>query len=516
MALVTTEQQLVGTLMCNPKLLLQTDKYQISTKDFEHPLYRVIFWAVDNLAPTATGQLAVHEIEQWIFNSPTCKATYEKYSSSPTLLMDMRETNISSFDMTYLRFKRENLIKDLKKWGYDTTKYYSDETQTPEQIAINDKFSESNAQEILKSIEADFNKLKTNYIAGDSSAVHDIFDGLEAMLEELSESPEVGLPLQGILFNHIVSGAIPGRFYLRSGSSGLGKTRSITADACQLAFPIKYDWNLNTWIQVGNCEKVLVIITEQNFDEIQKMALAYLTGINESKIKKNKCNEKERMILKQAIEVFKIFKENFHIVRMPSPTISMVKQVVREQVLLHDIQYVFYDYIFVCPSLLGEFKGAALRNDEILLMFSDALKQLAVELDVFVMSSTQVNAKADQSGDIRNEAALAGSRAVINKADVGCIMARPTKEELKTLEPIIEQTQGIVPNVVTDIYKLRGGENTQTRIWSYIDLGTLSRNDLFVTDSRMDVVHLDYEKYNFTVDDERVKPLLDKLRKGQV
>ena len=71
--------------------------------------------------------------------------------------------------------------------------------------------------------------------------------------------------------------------------------------------------------------------------------------------------------------------------------------------MLYDISYVFYDYIFVCPSLLAEFKGVNLRNDEILLMFSDALKQLAVELDVFVMSSTQVNANADNNKDIRND-----------------------------------------------------------------------------------------------------------------
>ena len=80
-------------------------------------------------------------------------------------------------------------------------------------------------------------------------------------------------------------------------------------------------------------------------------------------------------------------------------------------------------------------------------------------------------------------------------------MARPTQEELKTLEPIIEQV-GLVPNVVTDIYKLRGGENTQTRIWSVMDLGTLKRTDLFVTDARLDVIHLDYEKIEYAQEDE--------------
>jgi replicative DNA helicase len=157
-----------------------------------------------------------------------------------------------------------------------------------------------------------------------------------------------------------------------------------------------------------------------------------------------------------------------------------------------------------------------LRNDEILLMFSDALKQLAVELDIFLMSSTQVNANADRNDDIRNEASLAGSRAVINKADMGCIMARPSKEELKTLEPITSEL-GIEPNVVTDIYKLRGGENTQTRVWSYVDLGTLRKQDLFVTNGRLDQVDIGYENLGYKLDEivfEECSEFLAELNSG--
>ena len=86
---------------------------------------------------------------------------------------------------------------------------------------------------------------------------------------------------------------------------------------------------------------------------------------------------------------------------MPNPTIELVKTLVRENVLMHDIEYVFYDYVHISPSLLAEFKGYGLRNDEVLLMFSTALKDLAVELNVFMMSSTQVNAKGDDNSDIR-------------------------------------------------------------------------------------------------------------------
>lgn len=65
-------------------------------------------------------------------------------------------------------------------------------------------------------------------------------------------------------------------------------------------------------------------------------------------------------------------------------------------------------------------------------------------------------------------------------------MARPTKEELEILQPIIS-TYG-KPNLVTDIFKVRSGEWTQVRIWSVADLGIMRREDLFITDSRLDVI----------------------------
>lgn len=133
---------------------------------------------------------------------------------------------------------------------------------------------------------------------------------------------------------------------------------------------------------------------------------------------------------------------------------------------------------------------------EILLMFSTALKDLAVELNIFVLTSTQVNANADNNQNIRNESSIAGSRAVINKADIGCVMARPTKEELEFL-----RTEGGIsfePNIVTDIYKVRSGEWNQVRIWSDVNLGNLRKKDLFVTNARMEVLNVG-SQFNYQI-----------------
>ena len=514
----STEQLVIGTLMHTPKLLLQTDKYQITSTDFENPVYRYIFWAIENLAPGASKELTPYEIEKWMYDSPSARGIYEARNGRQALI-DCEGVPVSSFDGLYSLFKKENLIRDLHNTlRMDTSNLYVETPISEHDKKIDEQFANSTTQDILDSIEKDFSKVRSKYTLNDTSESQTLYSGIEDMLAELEVNPEIGLPLQGKLFNHIISGAIPGRFYLRSAASGVGKTRSMMADACHLAFPVKYNWDSRKWEQSGYNEKVMIIITEQNFDEVKKMALAYLSGINETKIKQNLCNDAEKAILAQSVSVMKTFEDNFRVVRVPSPSISLVKQLIREQVTLYEISYVFYDYIFISPSLLGEFRGIALRNDEILLMFSDALKQLAVELDIFIMSSTQVNSNADNPKEIRNEASIAGSRAVINKADVGCVMARPTKDELKILASVSDQF-GYQPNIVTDIYKLRGGENTQTRVWSYMNLGTLRKQDLFVTNSRMEVVDIDYRKNIYAIDEEiseTIAPLLANLNGGVI
>lgn len=287
-------------------------------------------------------------------------------------------------------------------------------------------------------------------------------------------------------------------------------TRQMVGDACYLSFPFRYDSKLKKWKQEGSDKKSLVIVTEQNKTEIQKMVLAYLTDMNESKLRYGRFDEEEERVIRQALWVLNKYQNHMHIVKMPNPTNELIKAIVRENVLLHDVEYVFFDYIHICPSLLHEFRGAGLRNDEILLFLSTTLKNLAAELEIFVLTSTQVNREANNAKGLRDETSIAGSKAVIDKGDVGLIMSRPSEEELDFLcgngSPLEE-----IPNLVSDIYKVRSGEWNQLRIWSYIDMGTLRKVDLFVTDAQLNVVDVgtDFNYQVSTIDFEDAHTLLE-------
>lgn len=482
----STILQIFGALMKHPQYLSESDKYNLTPQDFYYRLDKYIFAAIDSLYRNGAERIQPIDVENYLSTNDGAKVIFKQQKGIEYLQDAEYLSEEQNFPYYYKKLKKFNLLEDFRRKGFNTDEFYIEDAVNPKAYEVNAKFEELEIADIVEAIKRKLLGVEREYIQNDTTEVVNVFDGLTDVIEEANERADVGAPIQGEIFNEVLAGARKGTFVLRSGGSGVSKTRQAVGDACYLAFPIRRDETTGEWVQEGGNKKVLFIATEQSQKEIQKMILAYLTGFNETKFRYGGFTKEEKKVIAQALWILEQYQENFYIIRMPNPTIELVKTMVREQVLMHDIEYVFYDYIFICPSLLNEFKGFNLRNDEILLMFSTALKDLAVELNIFMMSSTQVNANADNNKDIRNEASIAGSRSIINKADIGAIMARPTKEELE----FFRQEEGISfePNIVTDIYKVRSGEWNQVRIWSDVNLGNLRKKDLFATDSRLTVL----------------------------
>lgn len=506
-----TIQQILGSLMKHPQFLSEIDKYSLSMTDFSTKFEKYIFTAIQGLWRNGAPKITAFDIESYMEANEGAKKLFEQQNGLE-YLQDIEEfSNVENFPYYYAKLKKLNLLRDLKKQNFPVSEFYQEDLTAPDAAEINQRFEDLTVADIITAVKKRLLVLESDYAGTEEVQEWDISGDIDDIVDSFGEDGSVGLPIQGSIFNRVIDGAQRSCLTIRSGASGTGKTRNAVADACLLAFPLRYNGATAQWEQVGSNQKVLFIITEQTDKQIKKMILAYLTDINESKFKYGRFTEEEKKVIEQGKQVMKEFASNFILVRIPNPTIDLVKTKVREKVLLHDIGYVFYDYIFIGPALLNEFRGFGVRNDEVLLMMATALKDLAVELDVCVFTSTQVNANADNNTNIRNEASLAGGRSTINKADNGAIMARPTKEELETLEPIIA-TYG-KPNLVTDIFKVRSGEWTQVRIWSIMDLGTMKREDLFITDSRLEVIKDFYSGDEYNISDFEDEELMEIKRK---
>ena len=506
-----TNLQVFGCLLKHPQYLSESDKYNLTPDDFYYRFDKFIFVAIDNLYRSGAERIQPIDVENYLATNESAKLIFKQQKGIEYLQDAEYLSEETNFPYYYTKLKKFNLLSTLETKGFDTSEFYIEDPTNPKALEVNAKFEEYGIDDILNLMRQKFLGIEREYTQNDTTEVINVFDGIDEIIDAAEERTDVGAPLQGEIFNEVCAGARKGIFVLRSAGSGTGKTRQAVGDACYLAFPFRYDEEKAEWVQIGNRKKILFIATEQTAKEIQRMILAYLTGFNETKFRYGGFTKQEKRIIAQALWILEQYKDNFYIVRMPNPTIELVKTIVRENVLLHDIEAVFYDYIFISPSLLNEYKGFTLRNDEILLMFSTALKDLAVELNVFMMSSTQVNANADSNANIRNEASIAGSRSIINKADIGVIMARPSKEELD----FFKDAAGTIhlPNIVTDVYKVRSGEWNQVRIWSDVNLGNLRKEDLFVTDSRMEVLNIGTEyKYMESWEEDIVQENIEVLK----
>lgn len=80
--------------------------------------------------------------------------------------------------------------------------------------------------------------------------------------------------------------------------------------------------------------------------------------------------------------------------------------------------------------MLDEYRDLSLREEVCLRLFTTSLKNLAIELNAFVMTSTQISNDDDKRGGFKDFRNIQGAKAIANLVDLGCMMSRPSPEEL--------------------------------------------------------------------------------------
>ena len=503
--------QLLGCLMKNPLFLGEVNTYNLTPNDFSKTMDKQIFAAIYNLFKGGAEKVTVVDIDNYLKGHPAIYSDFLK-NNGIEYLQDAEDFGVlENFSYYYTTLKKYNAIKDLQKEGFDTSDIYPTDLLDPNQEDKLKKFDSMTIQMIFESVRSKLVKIEGEYNAGTNTKVCYANEGIDALLDGLAASPEIGVNLPGETYNTIVRGARKGKFYLQSSGTGVGKTRRMVGECCYIAYPIRYDWTRRQWEKRGSCEKVLYVGTEQTISEIQTLILAYISGINEEKILYGRYNDEERKVLEDTLKIMEIYKENFTIVQLPDPSIQLVKGTIRKECLLKEIGYVFYDYIFSSPGLLAEFRDLRIREDVALGMLSTALKDLAVELDVFMRSATQVNGDLQEIKGIRDQRCIRGAKAIADKIDCGMVTAKVNPDELVTLDKLIRE-KGICPNQVSDIYKMRRGRYNDVRIWSEMDLGTCRIKDLFVTDVNFKPL-IDFYPISISYEDcdDEIQSLLDFL-----
>lgn len=487
-----TAIQVIGCILNNPRLLEQEDKYTFREEDFCNELHKVIFGAAHYLQNNGAEKITRKVIENYLKDKPKSYGIYQANNGADWMHNAWLNADVENFDYYYQRLKKMTLLRTYDEIGLDVSWIYD-----PDNIEDNKKkkrqeeyLEEKTLAELADEIDNKVLRVREMVIDNDEDESVSLGNGLRELTKELEEKPILGLPLWDDYYSEITLGARRGCFYLRSASTGVGKTRYAMADACFLACSEYYNTQVKDWVSLGDSCPTVFISIELDIQELQTMALAFVAGVPENHIIKNELSFEEKERIKKAIPI--IEESELYIEYLPDYDMKDIENCIKRNLRVHKAQYIFFDYIATSMKIIEQVSkssgGMRLREDQVLLLLSTKLKEIATTYNVFIMSATQINGEFKHE-KILDQTMLAGAKSIANKVDVGSIMVDCTPDDLKDVEGLIKQNPGLgVPNVKMSIYKNRRGEWYNIILWIKADKSTCRYKTLFVTDYKYNLI----------------------------
>ena len=495
-------RHVIGGLMSHPQLLLEyTD---IKPYDFDYRPARICLNAIKKMYEEGAVELSILEIDQEIARAGGAALQIYQAEGGLDFLKDACQiANVGNFEIYYTRLKKYSLLRKLKQANYDISEFYIDDKDVTNPILeqqIKAKLEQASIDDILNSIEKNYSEIRNEFLNG-GRLNGDPAEGIYELIEDLKNAPSIGPGLEGKIFSSVCRGARKGCFFLKSASTSAGKTRTSIFDACHLAYPKRWSHKANSFIEeidaltgkIREPRKVLFIVTEMDKEEIQTIMLAYLSGVDEDLILTGRCELDLLKRVKTAAKIIEEYSGYFIIEEISEPNLQNVEATIRKYATIDDIKYVFFDYIHSTASMISQFTRNNIREDVILMMMANQLKQLAKDYKLFIFSATQVNALAmgDEEMSFKDEKSIRGAKSIADKADVGYVMTRITDKAWNSIVPTLTAAikENIIPasimnnkpTHILDIYKMRRGRYKMVRIWTKLHLGTGEREDIFIT-----------------------------------
>ena len=492
--------QVIGSVYKTPQLLDYTDKYTITEEDFPDQFHQIVFGTIYKLHELGAEKITLNSITDYLSSRPKSEAIFIKQKGEEWLTKAAENANPASFDYYYNRLKKMTLLRAMDDHGIDVSFIYDPDNITDLKLRQQqeDALDNTSLEGLAQAIQDKLDEIKANYVDGSWGQAYQAGDNIIEMLDELEQTPEVGVPLYGPLMNTVTRGARLKKFYLRSAPTGVGKSRSMIADCCNIGCNRIYD-EMFGWIKNGTAEPCLYITTEQELNEIQTMMLAFLSNVNEEHILNGKFEGDERDRVREAAQMLK--DAPIYVEVIPDFSLQDIENKIKKNIRDHDIKYVFYDYIHVSLKILEEITkrsgGVKLREDSILFMLSIRLKDLCNKYGIFIMSSTQLNGDY-QTSETPDQNLLRGAKSIGDKIDWGGILLPVTKEDLENLDSILTNTGFNKPSLKLSIYKNRRGRYKSIYLWCDADLGTCRVKPMFATSWYYELIKIDNLKIETT------------------
>ena len=451
---ITSIMQVIGCVYNNPSLLDYTDKYTITENDFPDDFHKIAFGAIYKIYELGAEKITLENISDFLSSRPKSEATFKQQKGEEWLLKVADAAIPSAFDYYYSRLKEFSLLRAYDSYGIDISFIYDPDNilDTKKKQLQEDKLDNSTLEELAAIVDNRIEEIRMQYVDDVNGEAYQAGDGIFDLIDRLKKYPEVGVPLYGPLINTVTRGARLKKFYLRSAPTGVGKSRTMIADACYIACNKIYDEYFG-WIKNGTSEPVLYISTEQEKEEIQTMMLAFLSNVPEDHILNGKYEGDEEERVREAAKI--LSESPLYIEELPDFSLQDIEDTIKKNIRDRNVNYIFMDYIHTSIKILEEITrrsgGVKLREDNILFMLSIRLKDICNQYGVFIMSATQLNGSYTDA-DTPDQNLLRGAKAIADKIDFGSILLGVKQEDIESLQTILSSNQFETPNLKLSIY----------------------------------------------------------------
>lgn len=490
---VTAIMQVIGCVYNNPQILEFEDKYTITDEDFPDEFHRTVFGAIYKIYELGAKTITLENLADFLSSRPKSAAIYKKNDGDKWLLKVADVASQLSFDFYYNRLKKMTLLRAYDNYGVDVSDIYDPDNilDIKKKQLQEDLLDNSSLEEIADKVDRKISDIRLKYVDDTTGEAIQAGKSVLQLIQKFKDHPEVGVPLYGRLVNTVTRGARLKKFYLRSAATGIGKTRSMIADACNIACNKIYDESFG-WIKNGTSEPTLFITTEQELEEIQTMMLAFLSNVNEEHIINGEYegDEEERVI--KAGEILE--SSPLYVEELPDFSLKDVENTIKKNIRDHDVKYIFHDYIHTSLKILEEITkrsgGVKLREDNILFMLSNKLKDICNQYGVFIMSATQLNGDY-QEAKTPDQNLLRGAKSIADKIDYGSILLSVKEEDIDALDSILSSNIFEKPTIKMSVYKNRRGRYKGIIMWCKADLGTCRIQPMFCTTYDYELINMD-------------------------
>lgn len=219
--------QVIGCIYKNPEYYLNCDdKYILTEEDFPDEFHKIVYGVIYKLHELGASKITPEAINDFLETRPKSKGVFNLNKGMEYLSKVKEIAQPLTFDYYYNRLKKMSLLRAYDNIGFNVNQYYDPDNilDLKKKQKQEEWFDNTSLEQIADIVNKEIEEIYSTYVKNDVfNIATKAGDGIEELILQYEQNPDIGVPLYGNYINTITRGARLGKFYLRSGATGTGK-----------------------------------------------------------------------------------------------------------------------------------------------------------------------------------------------------------------------------------------------------------------------------------------------------